>query len=215
MENEIINGAKKSGELVIVFPKPEEPIYEIALNDADQTRYGPTPDDNKPAGCERKGCAVTVVEYSEFQCPYCEKVLPDVKRILAEYKGKISWTVRDFPLGFHDRARPAAIAAKCAANQGKYWNMYTELFNNQQALGDEDLKKYAAKVVPDKAKWEQCVANPGPANELIEKNYQSGVKLGVSGTPAFFINGRRISGALPYSEFKRVIDEELAKSRKS
>jgi len=211
----IIETAKKKGELLVVYPKPAEPIYPMPLVDTDQTRYGPSPDDTKPMGCERKACPITIVEYSEFQCPFCEKVLPDVKRVLTEYKGKISWTVRDFPLSFHDRARPAAIAAKCAADQGKYWNMYTELFSNQQSLKDEDFDKYATKIGLDKNKWKECLANPGAKNAAIDANFQLGAKAGVNGTPAFFINGRKLSGALPYAEFKRVIDEELTKAKKS
>ena len=154
------------------------------------------------------------MEYSEFQCPFCSKVVPDTKRILAEYKGKIRWIVRDFPLSFHDRAKPAAIAAKCAAEQGKYWNMYSQLFDNQRNLGDSDLKSYADKIGLDKGKYDQCVANPGPMEAKIEKNMQTGMALGVSGTPAFFINGRRLSGAMPYSEFKRIIDDELSGKKK-
>jgi protein-disulfide isomerase len=122
--------------------------------------------------------------------------------------------VRDFPLSFHDRARPAAVAAKCAADQGKYWNMYTTLFDNQRNLSDNDLKTYADKIGLDKGKFDQCVANPALVTARIDKNFQSGVALGVSGTPAFFINGHRLSGAMPYSEFKRVIEDELSGKHK-
>jgi len=214
VESDIIQKAMKSGELVINLPQPKEPVYDIKLSDTDVTRFGPGNDDIKPMGCERKACPITIVEYSEFQCPFCSRVVPTTKRILTEYKGKISWTTRDFPLSFHDRARPAAVAAHCAAEQGKFWHMYSEMFANQSALDDESLKKYAAKSVGDKAKWEECFKNPGPKNQLIDANIESGSKVGVTGTPAFFINGRRISGAQPYEEFKRIIDEELGRSKK-
>lgn len=215
VEFEIIQKALKSGELVINYPQPKEPVYDIKLTDKDITRYGPGNDDIKAMGCDRKACPVTIVEYSEFQCPFCSKVVPTTKRILTEYKGKLSWTTRDFPLSFHDRARPAAVAAHCAAEQGKFWHMYSELFANQQSLDDESLKKYATKVVGDKAKWETCIQNPGPVFQTIDANIESGMKNGVTGTPAFFINGRRISGAQPYEEFKRIIDEELSRTKKS
>lgn len=212
----IIDAAMKKGDLVIAFPEPEEPIYQVTVNSDDHVRYGPESTDIKPVGCKAEDCAITIVEYSEFQCPFCTRVLPDVKRVLAEYKGKIRWIVRDFPLSFHDRARPAAIAAKCASDQGKYWQMYATLFENQRNLGDADLKTYADKIGLDKGKFDKCVANPAAVEARIERNFQSGVQLGVSGTPAFFINGRRLSGALPYSEFKRVIDDEInGKGRKS
>ena len=93
--------------------------------------------------------------------------------------------------------------------------MYSTLFENQRALGDSDFESYAKKIGVDFAKWQQCVKSPAAKMDLIERNFQSGVKLGVSGTPAFFINGRRLSGALPFSEFKRVIDEELKRGKRS
>lgn len=210
----IIENAIKKGDLVIAFPEPEEPIYKVTVNDGDHVRYGPDNSDVKPISCKGDDCAITIVEYSEFQCPFCSRVVPDTKKILAEYKGKIRWIVRDFPLSFHDRAKPAAIAAKCAAEQGKYWNMYAMLFDNQRNLGDADLKSYADKIGLDKGKWESCVAKPAKAERKIEENMASGMALGVSGTPAFFINGRRLSGAMPYSEFKRIIDDELSGKKK-
>jgi protein-disulfide isomerase len=210
----IIDAGIKKGDLVVLYPEPEEPVYKITVSNTDHVRYGPNDTDTKPVGCAEAKCPITVVEYSEFQCPFCSKVVPDVKRVLTEYKGKIRWIVRDYPLSFHDRARPAAIAAKCASFQDKYWSMYSVLFQNQQSLGDSDLEKYGAQVGLDKNKYAECIKNPGPAEELIESNFQSGARLGVSGTPAFFINGRRLSGALPFAEFRRVIEDELSKVKK-
>jgi protein-disulfide isomerase len=215
VEMDIIKQGRKSGDLAISFPEPKEPVFAIVLNDADQTRYGPGADDIKPIVCDKMSCPITIVEYSEFQCPFCSKAMPAVKRILTEYRGKISWTVRDFPLSFHDRARPAAVAAHCAGDQGKYWGMYQAMFDNQTELQDEHLKKYALKLVANKGKWEDCFKNASAKNPVIDANMESGMKVGVTGTPAFFINGRRLSGALPYEEFKRVIDEELTRRKKS
>ena len=209
----IVDSGMKKGELVISYPEPEEPVYSVPVRSDDVVRYGPDATDTKPAGCKGDDCPITVVEYSEFQCPFCTRVLPDVKRLLGEYKGKIRWIVRDFPLSFHDRARPAAIAAKCAAAQGKYWQMYSILFENQRNLGDNELKSYADKIGLDKGKFDTCFSKPASVEALIDQNFQSGVQLGVSGTPAFFINGRRLSGAMPYGEFKKIIDDEL-KGRK-
>lgn len=211
----IIEAGIKKGDLVVIYPEPEEPVYSVTVTKDDHVRFGPEPTDVKPVSCKGDDCAITIVEYSEFQCPFCSRVLPDVKKILAEYKGRIRWIVRDFPLSFHDRARPAAVAAKCAAQQGKYWQMYTILFDNQRNLADADLKSYADKIGLDKGKFDKCYSNPGEIEALIERNFQSGSALGVSGTPAFFINGRRLSGAMPYSEFKRVIESELNAKKKS
>jgi len=211
----IIEAGLKKGDLVITYAEPEEPVYSVTVTKDDHVRFGPEDTDTKPFGCKGDDCAITIVEYSEFQCPFCSRVLPDVKKILAEYKGRIRWIVRDFPLSFHDRAKPAAIAAKCAAQQGKYWQMYTTLFDNQRNLSDADFKSYAAKIGLDKAKFDKCYASPGAIEAQIDQNFQTGSALGVSGTPAFFINGRRLSGALPYSEFKRVIESELSSKKKS
>lgn len=201
--------AKK--QLEVQYPEPKEPVFKLTVNDSDPVKYGPNPKDTKPAGCNGNSCPVTIIEYSEYQCPFCERVQPTMKRLLKDYQGKIRWIVRDFPLGFHNRARPAAIAARCAKDQGKYWEMYEELFKNQKKLEDADLKKYAGTIGLDMKKYEDCVANPAKQVEIIEANMRSGEKVGVTGTPAYFVNGRRLSGALPYEEFKKVIDSELAK----
>ncbi len=200
--------AKKT--LEVNYPEPKEPVYKVAVVDTDPVKYGPNAKDTKPLGCTGNACAITIIEYSEFQCPFCERVQPAAKRIMKEYQGKIRWIVRDFPLGFHDRARPAAIAARCAKDQGKYWEMYEEMFKNQKALSDGDFKKYAGNIKLDTKKFDECVGKPGKIVDAIDANMKSGEKVGVTGTPAFFINGRRLSGALPYEEFKKVIDSELA-----
>ena len=210
----IIEAGIKKGDLVISYPMPEEPIYKVTVTKDDFVRFGPEVTDTNPISCKADDCPITIVEYSEFQCPFCSRVMPDVKKVLTEYKGKVRWISRDFPLSFHDRARPAAVAAKCAGVQGKYWHMYTMLFDNQKALADSDLRSYGEKIGVDKGKFEACLSNPAPMEAKIDQNFQTGVALGVSGTPAFFINGRRLSGALPFAEFKRVIDEELAKASK-
>ncbi|MBQ48013.1 MAG: hypothetical protein CMP10_11275 [Zetaproteobacteria bacterium] len=209
----IVAEARKSRKLVVHYPKPSEPIYKLTVDSADPVKYGPKLTDTKPLGC-KDDCAITVVEYSEYQCPFCVRVLPAINRLLSEYKGKVRWIVRDFPLGFHDRARPAAVAARCGFEQGKFWQMYDILFKNQRALTDENLKTFGKKIGLDDAKYQSCLSNPGPRMALIDKNYRSGEELGVTGTPAFFINGRRVSGALPFEQFKKIFDEELEKKGK-
>ena len=209
----IIAKARKSGELVVLYSEPVEPAYEVPLNSGDFVKYGPNPGDVNPAGCKGDECPITVVEYSEFECPFCARVIPDAKKVLTDYKGKIRWVVRDYPLPFHQRAQPAAIAAKCAGAQGKYWDMYEKLFENQQNLADEDFVKHANAIKLNMDKFNKCLKEPGDILAKIKENTESGSKLGVNGTPAYFINGVRLSGALPYSEFKRVIDLALAKKR--
>jgi len=214
IQDGIIQNGLTKGDLVIMYPEPEEPVYKVTVSGDEPTRYGPNPEDIKPMGCKGDDCAITVVEYSEFQCPFCSRVVPDIKRVLTDYKGKIRWVMRDFPLSFHDRAKPAAVAAHCAGEQKKYWHMYNTLFNNQRNLADSDLRAYAEQIGLNMSQYDKCYKSPKAMEAKIDKNFQSGASLGVTGTPAFFINGRRLSGAMPYSEFKRIIDQELS-SRKS
>jgi len=210
---DILQEAINSKKLLVLYEKPQEPRYVLQLTKNDPIKYGPETKDIKPMGCSGDSCVITVVEYSEFQCPFCERVLPTVRRLMTEYKGKAQWVVRDFPLGFHNRAKPAAVAAHCAKDQGKYWEMYEELFRNQRNLGDDDLKSYAKNIGLDLKKFAKCFDNPEPKLAQIDENYRTGEEMGVTGTPAFFINGRRLSGALPYEEFKKIFEEELAQSK--
>lgn len=210
----IIEEGMKSGNLVVLYPKPVEPIMDIKLAEHDVLRFGPNETDTKPVRCKGSDCSITVVEYSDFQCGFCKRVLPDTRKVLETYKGDIVWTVRDFPLDFHPRAIPAAVAARCAAKQGKYWSMYYRLFENQNSLEEADLAKYATEIKLNQNEFKKCVANNDSVMKVISTNHDSGRKLNVTGTPAFFINGRMISGAMPFNEFKKVIDEELAKKKK-
>ena len=208
LDNIIAAGFAK-GDLKIMFAEPEEPRFNVSVVKDDWVRFGPNPGDTKPLGCNND-CPITVVEYSEFECPFCARVMPDIKRLLTEYKGKIRWVVRDFPLSFHQRAKPAAIAAICAGEQGKFWHMYSKLFENQTKLGDSDFVTYAKAIGVYNDKYKKCVDSPAEALARIDRNMATGMKHGVSGTPAFFINGRRLSGALPYAQFKQVFESELS-----
>ncbi len=220
----IISAGQAKGEFAVSYSKPEEPKYKLTITDNDVVRFGPEPGDIEPKGCKGDDCQITIVEYSEFQCPFCSRVMPAVKKILTDYKGKVRWIMRDFPLSFHDRAKPASVAAHCSAEQGKFWFMYEHLFNNQRALSDADFEKYAGQIKGlDMTKWKACVKDPQKQLAKIDQNIDSGMKLGVSGTPAFVIGstvakntieGVRLSGALPFEEFKRSIDEILAKNKK-
>lgn len=210
----IIDTAIKNKELEILVQRPEEPVHELVLSEKDHMRYGPLSTDTKPVKCEGEKCLVKIYEYSDFECPFCSRIMPDAKRILEEYKGQVVWITRDFPLSFHQRAKPAAIAAKCASYQGKYWDMYGELFNNQHNLSDADIEKYAKNIKLDMSQFQACQKAPETAEKRIAENVQTATQNDVSGTPTVFINGRRLP-AVQYGEMKRVIDEELAKKKKS
>jgi protein-disulfide isomerase len=153
---------------------------------------------------------ITIVEFSDFQCPYCGRAESTVNQVLAAYGDKVRLVFRDFPLPNHPDAPKAAEAAHCAGDQGKYWEMHGKLFANQQALEIKSLKGYAKEVGLDQGKFDKCL-DAGEKAKLVESNRKAGEDAGVSGTPAFFVNGVMISGAQPLESFKAVIDGELAR----
>jgi protein-disulfide isomerase len=168
------------------------------------------------AGRPEKGggakAPVTIIEFSDYQCPFCKRAEQSVDKVMEAYGNKVRVVFRDFPLPMHSDARPAAEAANCANAQGKFWEYHQKLFANQSALGEDKLKSYAEAVGLDGAKFARCMQEK-PFRVAIDKDIADGAKVGVSGTPAFFINGRMLSGAQPFEKFKEVIDEELATAK--
>ena len=151
---------------------------------------------------------VNIVAFSDFQCPFCSRVTPTMDRILKDYNGKVRFFFRHNPLPFHADAPGAAQASLAAEAQGKFWEMHDKLFANQQNLKPADMEKYAQEIGLDMGKYKAFVdAKSGQAR--IDADLAVGRQIGVQGTPNFFINGRPIRGALPFEEFKKVIDEEL------
>ncbi len=154
---------------------------------------------------------VTVVEFSDYQCPYCKRADPTVSQILQEYGDKIRFVYMDFPLQFHPRAMPSSIAAHCAGEQGKYWPMHENLMREPGDLSDADLAKRAAAVGLDAGAFGACLSSAKPRPQ-IETAFKVGQESGVTGTPSFFINGRMIVGAKPVDEFKALINDELQRA---
>jgi len=168
-------------------------------------------------GSPAKGPAtapIEIVEFSDFQCPYCLRVTPTVNQVLKAYGDKIRFVYRHYPLPNHPNARPAAEAAVCAADQGKFWPYHDRLFEDPSKLGQSELKRDAADLGLDTAKFDACV-DSHKFKTTVDADLQAGLEAGVDGTPAFFINGRMISGAQPFDVFKRIIDEELEMKRSS
>lgn len=153
---------------------------------------------------------VTIVEFSDFECPFCSKAEDSVTEVMSHYAGKVRVVYRHFPLSFHPHAQKAAEAAACAEEQGKFWEMHKQLFANQQKLGVDDLKAHAAAVGLDATKFAECL-DTNKAKAKVDGDQKAGSEAGVNGTPAFFINGKVISGAQPFSEFEKIINAELAK----
>jgi protein-disulfide isomerase len=157
-----------------------------------------------------KDAPLTVVVFSDFQCPFCSKVEPSVTELEKTYPGKVRVVWKNYPLPFHDKAKGAAEAALAAGEQGKFWEMHDVLFKNQQALDPASLEKYAQELKLDMGKWKAAFETHKYAAQ-IDAEMKQGAEVGVSGTPATFINGRLLSGAVPFSEFQKIADDELAK----
>jgi protein-disulfide isomerase len=160
-----------------------------------------------------KDAKVTIVEFSDFECPFCGKyfreTFPQVKSDYID-TGKVAYVFRHFPLSFHQNARPAALASECVKALGSdevFWKYHDTLYANQTSLTTENLKKFASDLGLDIG---TCLDTAKYASE-VDKDFQDGQKYGVKGTPAFFINGTLLSGAQPFSAFQAAIDAELAK----
>jgi protein-disulfide isomerase len=153
---------------------------------------------------------VTIVKFEDYECPFCKAVQPTISEMLKKYDGKVRLVHMDLPLEeIHPQAQLAAEAARCAADQGKFWQYHDMLYRQSPKLGLANLKVYAKEVGLDRASFDQCLAS-GKHKSALKKSLAEGAKLGLTGTPSFFINGRELSGAQPLEAFTAIIDEELA-----
>lgn len=153
---------------------------------------------------------IMIVEFSDYQCPYCHQVEPTVKEVLTKYGEKVSLSYRDFPLtAIHSQAQISAEASRCALEQGKFWEYHDQLFTASK-LEKDDLIGYARNLKLDDKQFSSCLTGEKYKAD-IDKDLQEGRKAGVTGTPGFFINGIALSGAQGQDAFTRVIDEELAR----
>ncbi len=159
-----------------------------------------------------KNAPVTIVEFSDFQCPYCarfaQQTLPLIEQNYIK-TGKVKLVFKDFPLGFHANAKKASEAANCAGDQEKYWEYHDRIFQNQNALDIASLKKYAKDLGLDSSKFDACI-DSGKYSAEIDEDVSEGQKNGVTGTPAFFVNGKSLVGAQPYAVFEQAINQALA-----
>jgi protein-disulfide isomerase len=156
---------------------------------------------------------VTIVEFSDFHCPFCKRVLPALSEVQSRYGDKVKLVFRDFPLDrLHPQARRAAEAARCARDQNKFWQYHDLLFANAPQASPEQLKAYAEQVGLDVQAFERCLTS-GKHAAGVQRDVDDGNRVGVSGTPAFFVNGRLLTGAQPVERFVRVIDDELKRPK--
>jgi protein-disulfide isomerase len=154
---------------------------------------------------------VTIVEFSDFQCPFCARVTPTVDQAVAKYGDKVRVLFRQFPLDIHADAQKAAEAALCAHEQGKFWEMHDAMFADQRALGVEALKSKAVTLQLDSAAFNSCL-DAGKAAAAVQSDFDMGVAIGVNSTPSIYVNGRYLSGAVSYDVLARIIDEELKRA---
>jgi len=177
----------------IFLREPEPPVYKIATDD-------------QPAKGS-KAAPVTIVEFTDYQCPSCANTFPLLERLLAEYSGKVQLVVRDFPLEQHPDAFKAAEAAEAARAQGKYWEYSALLMRNQTALGVEHLKAYATQLKLDRKQFDAAL-DSGKFAEQVQRDMREGLKYGVAGTPAIFVNGRQVRDNT-YTVLKSAVDAAL------
>lgn len=153
---------------------------------------------------------VTVVEFSDFECPYCVRIYPMLQEIVQKYEGKVRLVYRQFPLDIHDNAFRAAEASLCAEAQGRFWDMHNAMFDNQEALQGDGPKELAIVLGLDGDKFSRCL-DSGRYAEQVRRDLAEGEMLGVTGTPATFVNGRMLSGAVSGQVLIDMIDEELSR----
>jgi protein-disulfide isomerase len=154
---------------------------------------------------------VTIVEFSDFQCPYCGRLSPTLKQVEQKYGDKVRLVYRQYPLPFHRFAQKAAEASLCANDQGKFWQMHDAIFADQQALEVAQLKSKATDLGLNTEQFNQCI-DLGRHAAAIQADVKDGAAAGVTGTPALFVNGRLILGAVPLEQITSVIDDELKRA---
>ena len=207
LQDQAQNTAKED---LIAELKKGGPAIRVVM-EAPRTALTINPDDPSEGKAD---APVTVVEFSDFQCPFCQRVWPTLKQLRMKYGDKMRLVWKDFPLTqIHPQAFVAAQAGNCAREQGKFWEYHDKLFGNQSALQPANLKQYAADLGLDTAKFNQCL-DSSKYEARVQAALGVGGGLGIGSTPTVYVNGRMINGAQPIEVFQSVIDEELARAGK-
>jgi protein-disulfide isomerase len=178
--------------------KPLNAQQQAAIAAPDAPSFGPA------------NAKVTIVEFSDFQCPFCSRAAETVHKIKEKYGDKVRFVFREFPLSFHSNAKAAAIAALAANAQGKFWQMHDIMFKNQQKLDPESLKGYAKQIGLDVPAWEKALKDK-QIIDAVEADQKLGQEVGVQGTPSLFLNGARIQNPTDFASVQKAIDKALAK----
>ena len=202
--------SQKSAQVQAEYIKQLRQKYGVKIN-IEPPRVQVAIDDDPAKG--PAAAPITIVEFSDFQCPFCSRAENVVDEVMKKYGEKVRLVYRDYPLSFHQNAENAAMASECADEQGKYWEMHKAMFDNQAKLASADLVETAGSLGMDKEKFKSCL-DSGKYRSEVQKDFQDGQKYGVSGTPTFFINGIMIVGARGVESFTEIIDRELTRSTK-
>jgi protein-disulfide isomerase len=197
-EDTFAESLRKSAKLEINLKEPDPPYYEIATDDQ-PTRGGAT-------------ATVTIVEFTDFQCPACGRTQPILEEVVNEYGDKVKFVVRDFPLDMHQYAVKAAEAAEAAREQGKFWEYATLLFKNQEHLELDNLVQYASQLGLDAKKFQDALIS-GKFADKVQRDLQDGYRMGVSSTPTVFVNGKRVKDKSKES-LRAIIDAALKDAAK-
>jgi protein-disulfide isomerase len=195
-ERAFVDKLRAAAAIEVFLKAPESPVFSISTTD--QPSLGNA---NAP---------VTIVAFTDYQCPSCASIHPSLERLVKENAGKVRLVTRDFPLTQHTEAFKAAEAAEAAREQGKYWEYIHVLMQNQSALGVEKLKSFAGELGLDRARFDAAL-DSGKFTEMVQRDLDDGMKLGLKGTPSLFINGRRVT-AKSYEDLKATVDAALKSS---
>lgn len=188
---------KLAGKPIEIFlEKPQPPVFRI--NTEDSPSLG------------NENAKVTIVEFSDFQCPFCARGAERIHELKKKYGNKVRFVFKHFPLPFHKHAEKASVASLCAheQNKGAFWKMHDLMFENQSKLGEADLVEHGKTLGLDKEKFQACLSSMKYLSK-VQKDMEEGKKLGINSTPTFFVNGKIINGAQPVSVFSELIEEDL------
>jgi protein-disulfide isomerase len=193
--------------------------YLQSLRSQASVRIGLAPPEADVAldGSPRRGpedAPVLIVEFADYECPYCQRIHPDLKKLQQEFPGQVALAFKDFPLPMHRYAGKAAEAARCAAQQGRFWDFHDVLFDNTPKFEPAQLKEHARVLKLDTARFDQCL-DAGEQAATVQKDLTQGQRLGLTGTPSFFVNGHFLSGAVKYGTLREIVEQQLAASRSS
>ena len=186
---------RRQADIRLALPEPDLPALTVSSDDDPWTGTADAP--------------VTIIEFSDFECPYCRLSVPVLKELLSKYRGRVKLVYRDFPGPNHPQAQQAALAAQCAAEQGRFWDYHDALFAQKATATGWDFLGLAKKVGLRPEPFATCLKE-GRYREEVAKDLQDGLKLGVTSTPTFFVNGRPLVGARPFSDFQALVEKVLS-----